>query len=77
MVLNRRLTAVLAFKAAGAVPKVLYLGYDADEAQPIFDTAKDKGYFELKVCRNLDLLTCVHRWRCDPVPALKNQGSNA
>lgn len=67
MVLNRRLTATLAFKAAGAIPKILYLGFDAEEARAAFETAKDKGYFELKVCRNLDLLTCVHRWRSEPV----------
>ena len=69
MLLNRRLTATLGFKVAGAIPKILYLGYDVEEAKTAFETAKDKGYFELKVCRNLDLLTCVHRWRSDPVLA--------
>lgn len=71
MVINRRLTAAFAFKAAGSIPKVLYLGYDVEEAKAAFENAKDKGYFELKVCRNLDLLTCVHRWRSDPILSIK------
>lgn len=71
MVLNRRLIATFAYKAAGAVPKVLYLGHDADEARTVFEAAKGKGYFEIRVCRDIDLLTCVHidRYRPDPVLA--------
>jgi hypothetical protein len=66
MALNRRLTATFAFKAAGAVPKILYLGYDADEAKAALEAAKDKGYFEIKVCRNIDSFF-IARWRTEPV----------
>lgn len=72
MVLNRRLTAVFAYKAAGDIPKVLYLGFDMNEAEAIFAKAKGKGYFELRVCRDIDL-SWRHRDRSEPVPALKSQ----
>jgi len=70
MVINRRLTAVFAYKAAGVVPIVLYLGHDADEAMAKFVKAQDKSYFEVRFCSNVDsFLTClhVHRWRPDSV----------
>ena len=66
MVLNKRLTATFAFKATGAVPKILYLGYNTDEAKAALEAAKDKGYFEIRVCRNIDL-TWLTRWRTEPV----------
>ena len=53
---SRRLTVTLAYKAMYAVPKVLYLGYDADEAKAALEAAKDKSYFEIRVCRNIDML---------------------
>ena len=65
MAISTRLTAALAFKAAHAVPKVLYLGYDAEEATAAFEAAKDKGYFELKVLRSFDLAP-IHRFRSEP-----------
>jgi hypothetical protein len=66
MAISTRLTATFAFKAAGAVPKILYLGYDAEEAKAAFEAAKDKGYAELKVCRNLDVFF-ISRWKAEPV----------
>ena len=64
--ISKRLTATFAFKAAGAVPKILYLGHDADEAKAALEAAKDKGYWELRVCRNIDLFFLT-RWRAEPL----------
>jgi hypothetical protein len=66
MAINRRLTATFAFKAAGSVPKILYLGYDADEAKAALEAAKDKGYFEIRVCRNIDAVW-MSRFRAEPM----------
>lgn len=63
---SKRLTATFAYKAAGAVPKVLYLGFDADEAKAALETAKDKGYFEIRVCRNIDA-AWMSRYRAEPI----------
>lgn len=70
MAASTRLSVVLGFKAPGAIPKVLYLGYDADEAKAALETAKDKGYYELKVCKGFDAFF-IARWRAELVPALK------
>jgi hypothetical protein len=64
--LSRRLTATLAYKAADAVPKVLYLGYDMEEARAAFELGKDKGYFRIKVINSFDL-SPLHRWQAEPV----------
>lgn len=64
--LNRRLTATFAYKAANAIPKILYLGHDADEAISALESAKDKGYFEIRVCRNIDA-TWMTRFKAEPV----------
>lgn len=60
------LTATLAYKTAGAVPKVLYLGHDADDARAVLETAKDKGFYEIKVCRGFDAFF-IARFRGEPV----------
>jgi hypothetical protein len=62
MAISRRLTATFAFKAAGAVPKLLYLGYDADEAKAALESAKDKDFWEIRVCRNIDAFWLT-RWK--------------
>jgi hypothetical protein len=67
MAISRRLTATFAFKAAGAVPKILYLGYDADEAKAALESTKDKGFYEIRVCRNIDM-TWLTRWKASPPP---------
>jgi len=66
MAVTRRLTVTLAYKAAGAVPKVLYLGYDADEAKAALVAAKDKGYAEIRVCRDIDVFW-LSRVKAEPV----------
>ena len=70
MAISKRLTVTLAYKAAGAIPKVLYLGHDADEAKAALEAARDKGFFEVRVCRNIDALW-ISRFKADPVPALR------
>jgi len=67
MAISGRLIVTLAYKAKGAVPKVLYIGYDADEAKAALDAARDKGYFEIRLCRNIDMLW-ISRFRAEPVP---------
>jgi hypothetical protein len=67
---STRLTATLAFKAAGSIPKVLYIGYDTDEAKKALEAAKDKGYFVLKVLKSFDQFP-IDIWRADPVESLK------
>ena len=67
MAINKRLTATFAFKAAGAVPKLLYLGYDTDEAKAALESARDKGFWEIRVCRNIDMFWLT-RWKASPVP---------
>ena len=54
MFVSRRLVATFAYKVQWDKPKVLYLGYDADEAKKALEEATDKGYFEIKVCRDID-----------------------
>jgi len=66
MALSTRLSATLAFKAAGAVPEVLYIGYDMEKAKAKFEAARDKGYFRLKVITSFDL-SPIHRWQAEPV----------
>jgi hypothetical protein len=67
MAITGRLAAVLAYKAQGAVPKIIYLGYDNDEALRTFEREKEKGYFEIRVCRNIDM-NWTSRFKADPVP---------
>ena len=66
MPISGRLIVTLAYKAAGAVPKVLYLGYDADEAKAALEAGRDKGFFEIRLCRNIDQLW-ITRFKADPV----------
>jgi hypothetical protein len=70
MPVSGRLIVTLAYKASGAIPKVLYIGYDADEAKAALEAARDKGFFEIRVCRNIDALW-ISRFKADPVPALR------
>jgi hypothetical protein len=63
---NRRLIATFGYKAAGSIPKVLYLGHDADEAKAAMTAATDKGFFEIRVCRDIDL-TWMFRHRAEPI----------
>ena len=63
---NTRLVATFGYKAAGSIPKVLYLGHDVDEAKAIMTMATDKGYFEIRVCRDLDL-NWMFRHRAEPI----------
>jgi len=65
---SRRLVATFGYKAAGSIPKALYLGHDVDEAKAAMAAAMDKGYFEIRVCRDIDF-RFLHRWRA-PVPNL-------
>lgn len=67
MGISGRLIAVFAYEAAGAVPKVLYLDYDADKALKVLGAAKNKGYFEIRMCRNIDA-GWVSRFRGEPIP---------
>ena len=69
MAISRRLTVPLAYKAAGAVPKVLYLGHDADEARKALEAVRDKGFSEVRICRDIDALW-TFRIKADLVPAL-------
>ena len=69
MAVNGRLIVTLAYKASGAIPKVLYVGYDADEARAALEVVQDKGYFEVRICRNIDALW-TFRIKADPVPGL-------
>lgn len=64
--LSKRLTATFAYKAAGAIPKILYLGHDADEAKKALENNRDKGYFEIRVCRDIDL-NWMSRYRAEPI----------
>lgn len=66
MAVSTRLSATLAFKAPGAVPNVLYIGYDMEKAKAAFHAAKDKGYFLLKVINSFDL-SPIHRAQAEPV----------
>ena len=66
MPVSGRLIVTLAYKAAGAVPKVLYLGYDANEAKAALESARDKGFWEIRVCRNIDM-TWLTRWKASPL----------
>jgi len=59
---NKRLVATFGYKAAGSIPKVLYLGHDTDEAKAAMAVAVDKGYFEIRVCRDIDNVW-LHRHR--------------
>ena len=67
---NKRLIATLAYKASGAVAKVLYLGHNADEAKAAMTTATDKGYFEIRVCRDIDYFF-LFRHRAEPANLVK------
>ena len=69
MAIRKRLVVTWGFKAAHAVPKVLYLGHDGDEARAAMEAAKDKGYYEIKVCRDPDVF-CMHRHRGPVTPIL-------
>jgi len=54
---------------AKGAPKVLYLGYDADEAKSTLKKAAEKGgYSLLKVCRGFDAYF-IDIWRAEPVAA--------
>jgi hypothetical protein len=62
----KRLIATFGYKAAGSIPKILYLGQDADEAKAAMTAATDKGYFEIRVCRDIDL-SWMFRHRAEPI----------
>ena len=62
---NRRLVGTFGYKAMGSIPKVLYLGHDTDEAKAAMAAATDKGYFEIRVCRDIDF-RFLHRYRAEP-----------
>jgi hypothetical protein len=64
--MNKRLVITFGFKAAGAIPKILYLGHDVDEAKSALEAAKEKGYYEIRVCRDCDR-TWLHRFKAVPV----------
>jgi hypothetical protein len=68
MAISRRLTAVLAYKAEFAIPKVLLVTHDMEEAKKLFEASKDKGYARLKVISSFDL-SPIHRWQAEPVKA--------
>lgn len=77
MPIQRHLVMTLGFKAAHAVPKVLYIGYDTDEARAALENAQDKGYYEIKVCRDPDRFF-VKRWKAPvalPVVVVGSQQS--
>jgi hypothetical protein len=63
---NRRLIATFGYKAVGSIPKILYLGHDADEAKAAMIAATDKGFFEIRVCRDIDL-SWMFRHRAEPI----------
>jgi len=66
---NTRLVMTLGFKPLGTVPlppKILYLGYDADEAKMAMENARDKGYAEIRVCRDPERVW-LHRFKAEPV----------
>jgi hypothetical protein len=66
---STKLSIVLAFPMAKGAPKVLYLGYDADEAKSTLKKAAEKGgYSLLKVCRGFDAYF-IDIWRAEPVAA--------
>lgn len=62
MATGRRLIATFGYKASGSIPKVLYLGHDMDEAKAAMVAASDKGFFEIKICRDIDFYF-IHRHR--------------
>lgn len=71
MAIGRRLVATFAYKARGAIPKILYLGMDTDEAKAAMAAAIDKGYYQIRVCRDIDAFF-LHRWNASlPVAAAK------
>jgi hypothetical protein len=70
MPVSGRLIVTLAYKASGVIPKVLYIGYDADEAKAALEAARDKGFFEIRLCRNIDAVW-ISRFKADPVPAFR------
>lgn len=59
--IGRRLVATFAYKARGSIPKILYLGMDTDEAKAAMAAAIEKGYYQIKVCRDIDVMF-LHRW---------------
>ena len=69
MAIRKRLVVTWGFKAAGSIPKQLYCGHDADEARAAMEAAKDKGYYEIKVCQDPDVF-CMHRYRSPVAPIL-------
>jgi hypothetical protein len=68
--IGRRLTATFAYKAKGAIPKILYLGMDVDEAKTAMAAGVDKGYYQIKVCRDIDI-AFLHRWNSNAPIAAK------
>jgi hypothetical protein len=66
--IRKRLIVTWGFKAAGSIPKQLYCGHDADEARAAMEAAKDKGYYEIKVCRDPDAFYLA-RWKA-PIQAI-------
>jgi hypothetical protein len=70
MATGRRLVATFAYKAKGAIPKILYLGMDVDEAKEAMAAAIDKGYYQIKVCRDIDIFF-LHRWNASAPTAAK------
>lgn len=64
--LSRRLTVTFAYTDEGEIPKILYLGHDADKAKAALEAARNKGYFEIRVCRDIDKIA-LHRYRAEPV----------
>ena len=70
MPVSGRLIVTMAYKALGSVPRVLYIGYDADEARKALEAVRDKGYFEVRICRDIDTLW-TFRIKADPVLAIE------
>jgi hypothetical protein len=70
MAAGRRLVATFAYKARFAIPKILYFGNDVDEAKAAMNAAIDKGYWQIKVCRDFDV-AFLHRWNSTPPVTVK------
>lgn len=70
MEVGRRLVATFAYKARYAIPKVLYIGHNVDEAIAAMNANVDKGFYQIKVCSDFDVLF-LKRWNSSPPVTVK------